>query len=473
MGICGCVAAFGPGYTIERQTISVRFEDSAGPAIHIDSTYILKNTGNQPIDELEVRLPGRARFHFVNAHASWDKAELTVATSPDNPRNTLLKLAQEWKVGERRTLEFSAEYLPAATEKNLSFTQNAFFLPAQGWNPELLPSRGLFATGGVPPKNWELVAEVPPSFVVHMSGKVDKRQRKGGGGNKQILRAVQDAKSGYPFLIAGRYQQADLPLETERVHVWTLSTQDRGQLQSSGEALARAMRAYDSMFGNRLGKSPELWVTECPVAAGCFSARASAYERLVAETEEKTTAEMASSDTVMVDLSGGAPRIAEAAPSLAASWLGYGRNPGFYDQDPPLSALPAFAAARGREAAAGGRSREETIRRLLRAIPEREKGPARQAESGDVLRAKSFLFFFGLQDRFGAKALDAALQHTLDARSERGFNLDDLIAALEQESQQNVAEFVRLWMKHPGVPGDFRGRYRDAAAAAISKETSP
>jgi aminopeptidase N len=51
--------------------------------------------------------------------------------------------------------------------------------------------------------------------------------------------------------------------------------------------------------------------------------------------------------------------------------------------------------------------------------------------------------------------------------------LSDLIAAFEQETRQNVAEFVRGWMKRPGVPDDFRTRYEDAAAAGAnpSKES--
>ena len=257
--------------------MSVRFQNSTGPAIHVDSTYELKNTGNQPIAELELRLPGRTRFHFLDPRASWDKAELAIAASPDNPRNTLLKLPHAWKVGERRTLHLSVQYQPAAAETNLSFTRDAFFLPAQGWSAELLPSRGLFATGGVPPKNWDLIVEVPQGFALHTSGKIDKRQKKSGAGSAQTLRAVQDAKSGYPFVIAGRYQATELSLETERVHVWTLSPQQRGELQSSGEALVRAMRAYDSMFGKQLGKSSELWAAECPVVTGCFSTTVSAY----------------------------------------------------------------------------------------------------------------------------------------------------------------------------------------------------
>jgi hypothetical protein len=174
----------------------------------------------------------------------------------------------------------------------------------------------------------------------------------------------------------------------------------------------------------------------------------------------------------MVDRTGGALEIAAAAPSLAASWLGYGQNPGFFEQAPPLSALPAFAASRGREAVEGPRVRAQIVRRLLRVIPADPE--PRQPEVDDVLRAKSLLFFYGLQDRYGQPVFSAALSHMLEARRGGGFDLDDLIAAFEQETHQNVAQFVRLWMKHSGVPADFRARYEGPAASALTlKETMP
>jgi aminopeptidase N len=63
----------------------------------------------------------------------------------------------------------------------------------------------------------------------------------------------------------------------------------------------------------------------------------------------------------------------------------------------------------------------------------------------------------------------------LYARRERGFELSDLIAAFERETHQNVAEFVRQWMKQPGVPEEFRARYEGTAAATANndKETRP
>jgi aminopeptidase N len=61
----------------------------------------------------------------------------------------------------------------------------------------------------------------------------------------------------------------------------------------------------------------------------------------------------------------------------------------------------------------------------------------------------------------------------LYARRGRGFKLSDLIAAFDQETNENAAEFVRLWMKRPGVPEKFRARYREnAVKAQPEKETA-
>jgi hypothetical protein len=209
---------------------------------------------------------------------------------------------------------------------------------------------------------------------------------------------------------------------------------------------------------------------ECPAAAGCFTNFNPSTAKLLGDDEkEPASAETVSLDTVVVDLSGGTQKLAvAAAPSLATSWLGYGQNPGFYEQEPPLYALPAFAASIGREALGGADSRAETIRRVLQLIP--EKAAAREPEDPNVVRAKSFLFFYALQDRYGRDVFRKAISHMLYARRERNFELSDLIAAFEQETHQNAAEFVRIWMKRPGVPEEFRARYTGTAAVTAQSE---
>jgi hypothetical protein len=473
---CGCTAALGPGYTIVQQQLTVQFVPGPQPVIRIQGVYQLRNTGNQPLASLELRLPGRRRFHFSDPVAQWDKIALKFAASLDNPRNVLITFPQPWTVSARHTLHLAVEYQrPGPNETALGFAPDAFFLPAQGWSPELLPARGIFATGGVPPKVWDLIVRVPDNFLVHSSGQANKQLAKNSGNaGERTIHVKQTFRDGYPFIIAGHYVAGTLMAGHETVNLWTRSPQDPESLRQPSEALARAIQMYDATFGVRPKDSHQLWIVECPDLAGCFTRTSSNFIRLTSGENEKTTAEMASQDTAMVDLRGGTPEIAAAAPSLASSWLGYGQNPGFFEQTPPLYALPAFAASRGREAVEGSQVRAQIIRRLLHAIP--ANSAARQPEGDDVVRAKSVLFFYGLQDRYGQQVFSAALSHMLDARRGGGFDLDDLIAAFEQETRQNVAEFVRLWMKHPGVPDDFRVRYEDSAAslpAGTAKESIP
>ncbi len=468
----GCVAPLGPGYTIESQQVHVRFESVPEPRTRIEAEYLLKNTGNRPLGELELRLPGRRRFHFDEPRASWDASALTLGVSEDNPRNALITLPQPWSVAARHTLHLSVEYLPAiGGDTALRFSADAFFLPAEGWNPELLPARGLFATGGVPPKKWEMSVRVPDGFLVHTSGQKAKSSRRNG---EMVVLATQRANDHYPFVIAGRYASAQIGGRKEKIILWTRKAQYAGGLRGASDALVRTMEAYDSTFGARSKGSSATWIVECPAAAGCFTNLNASTAKLLGDEKESVSAEMVSLDTVMVDLSGGLPKLAvAAAPSLAASWLGYGQNPGFYEQEAPLSALPAFAASIGQDAALGGDSRPETIRRALQLIP--EKAAAGRPEDASVVRAKSFLFFYALQDRYGREVFRKAISHMLSARRERGFELSDLIAAFEKETHQNAAEFVRLWMKRPGVPEEFRARYRNtpAATAQSEKETAP
>jgi hypothetical protein len=467
-----CAVPLGPGYTIEKQEARVQFVTAPEPRIRIEADYQLKNTGNRPLDELEIRLPGR-RFSLNEVRASWDAAALTLEKSPTNPRDTLMRLGEPWQFSARHTLRLSTEFLPAKEgETTLSFSKDAFFLPAAGWSAELLPPGGIFATGGVPPKKWNLLVTVPEGFQIHTSGVPTKPKRKG---REITVLAVQRPRDPYPFVIAGRYSAAEIGKGKERLYLWTNKQQESAGLQEVSASLTRVIAAYDAAFGERRKDSSQTWIVECPVVAGCFTNLNPLTAKLLGGDEsERTTAEMISLDTMVVDFSGGTPKLAAAAaPSLAASWLGYAQNPGFFEQKPPLSLFPAFAAALGHDAAQGTESREETIRRALRLIP--TNGKPHQEDDPAVLRVKSFLFFYALQDRYGQEAFRKATQYMLYARRERGFELSDLIAAFERETHQNVAEFVRQWMKQPGVPEEFRARYEGTAAATANndKETRP
>lgn len=471
--ISSCAVALGPGYAIENQEIRVRFSPGDDPRIRVDAEYELRNIGTKPLSSLELHLPGRRSFRLATAQATWDGASLTERNSPLFPRNTFLALPQQWNLSERHTLHLSAELEnPHASETTgFRFASDAFFLPSQSWAPELLPSQGLFSTGGVPPKRWRLEVRVPHGFLVHSSGRSIKTSSSGG---EIVLQTLQGAADHYPFVIAGRYKETSLDAgDGSKILLWTRAQEDAASLHGSADALVRAVQGYDATFGARSRKSEPFWIVECPVVAGCFTAAESPYANLLSAEPGAVSSELASLDTLLIDFTGGPPKLAAAAPALAASWLGYGKNPGFYGQQPPLSALPAFASALGQEAIEGPASRTETIRRALRMIP--KGGVANKPEDPAVLRAKSFLFFYALQDRYGRESFRRGISYMLWARQGSGFNLNDFIAAFEAETHQNIAEFVRLWMKRPGVPDDFRARYENASAsiAVTSKETMP
>jgi hypothetical protein len=458
--LASCAAPLGPGYVVQQQEIRVSFLP-AQQAIQIAAEYRLQNTGNQPLDSLHVRMPGR-RFRPASIQVSWDAATLAQNVSPDNPRDRELRFPELWKIGETHTLKFSYD-IPVAppSDSSLGFSADAFYLPAETWAPRLPPARGVFGFGGVPPKQWLLTVSLPEGLLVHASGGKEKRSAKAGLAEYRFTQTAEDLN---PFVVAGRYTEFQQTLAPDqKIHVWTRGKLDPSRLRDSGESLSRTLAAYDALLGARGKSRPPVWIVECPAPSGCISQQETGYSQLLYGRETARSAEMISQDSVVVDaqLSAGALETS-AGPALAAGWLGYGQNPGFYEQQPPMSALPAFAAALAREASGGPVVRSEIISRALAAVPQHAVGDPMADPA--VIRAKSLLLFYALRDRVGPDYFQKAIQHMLYARQRRGFNVTDLISALEQESHQTLGPFVRQWIKHPGVPEEFRAVHSQTAS---------
>ena len=479
----GCTAAFGPGYTIEKQSIDVKFQPGPPPRISIQADYDLRNTGTRSLSSIEVRLPFQRRFKTANLQIKWDAQPLIPESSPDFPRNTLLNLPQDWNISGQHSLHVSMDLESSGERESfLSFAPDAFFLPAQGWSTQLLPMRGLMGKGGSPPPKWLLTVHVPRDFVVHTSGGQVKNSKRG---DELTVRATQRPVDVYPFVIAGHYVTKQIGSPSQQVYLWTRSAEPPGDLRQVSDALTKTLDGYNSLFGGRTlaqvqggilshhhkpdtKHAPPLWLVECPARPGCFTEQRPGRARLFGDDSDNRPGEMISLDTAVIDPGASGKDVVNAAgPALAATWLGYGQSPGFYEQDPPLSAFPAFAAAVGSEALNGPSARTENIRRALALVPRDDPGAA---QNEAATRAKSFLFFYGLQDRYGNEVFRKAVRHMLDAERDRGFNLYDLIAAFDQETHENAAAFVRLWMKHPGVPVEFRAKYENTSANTNTSE---
>jgi hypothetical protein len=458
---------------VQKQEIQVEFHPQPQPNLHVVAEYVLKNTGIRPLDSVDIRLPAR-RFKLANIAITSDAANLPQDISPANPRDTLIRFPAPWAIGETHTVRVIYDLQPASDQDgSLGFSTDAFELPAGGWTPSLPQARGVFGFGGVPPEKWNLVVRVPQDFLVHASHGKEKHSVK----NSQVeFRFQQTPADLNPFLVAGRYRETrqDLP-NNQGVHIWSRGEINADRLQQAGALLSKTLATFDSLFGSRGKASPPLWIVECPVPQNCFSQRGATYSSFLYGKATNSSAEMISRDTILID-----PRVAQddqrealAGPALAAGWLGYGQNPGFYEQRPPMSALPAFAAALAREKSAGPHVHSEIIRRALSQIP--EHASPKSNDDPVISRAKGLLLFYALSDRVGSDNFQKAMQHMLSARQGRGFDITDLISAIEEQSHQTVGPFVRQWLKRPGVPADFRALYSQAAAQQLTtpQEATP
>ncbi len=459
-----CAVPLAPGYTIEKQNVEVHFASASDPRIEVQALYELRNTGNQPLPALEIILPDQARYNASDARIEWDGAPLTPEVRSDKlGRIGRLTFASPWAARARHSLQIAYSISPPAPgSEQMDFAPDAFFLPAEGWNPALRPPPGVFASGGGPPARWRLAVRVPQNFLVHSSGKLEKT---GTQGAEKVARFVQRRGDLYPFVVAGQYTEAAANVGAYRMHVWTRSPLNPELLRSVAAFLSRVTHAYDAVFGPRSNAAQPVRLVECPARSACGESSAPAGALPGPFGQGRIMADGAFLDPALLTASPSAESIATAAAHLLVpTWLGYGNDPDFWHQELPMSELQALAAVAGREALEGPPARAETIRRALAGIPQTAATSARAAEP--LSREKSLLFFFALEDQFGRDPLYAALRHIVQARRRRGYDLDDLIAALEAETRKPVAPFARSWLKHPGIPEEFRARYAGPAAPA-------
>ncbi len=207
---------------------------------------------------MEVRLPARRRFKSESLAIEWDGKALDVTQSTENPCESVLNLPHAWVVADSHSLRVTMDLASAVgDEQHLGFSPDAFFLPAQGWAPELLPSKGTFGTGGAPPAKWNLTVQVPEDFVVHTSGDKIKNSKHG---EQLTVHATQRVADVYPFVVAGRYVTKQIGSQGEKIYLWTRQPQDAGDLRTVSDSLVKTLEGYNAMFGGRIGRPGSTWI---------------------------------------------------------------------------------------------------------------------------------------------------------------------------------------------------------------------
>lgn len=468
-----CSIPVGPGYTIEQQTVVVHFLPEPAPRVEIRAGFTLRNTGEQPLKNLEIHLPPGDRAQLESVAVSWEAQDMAFVRQPD-PEGDVLRIpfGVPWPVKQARSLRIDY-VIVSGDPSQLGLAPDAFYLPPDSWLAAPMPPRGIYARGGAPPREWTLEILVPAGFAAQAAGDRSGQDTKG---TEQLTRFQQHFPGITPFVVAGRYHTREFKLSPYAVHIWSKTVREAGEAQRLAVEVSAAAKMYDSVFGPREEHPRPLWIADQPVP-GKELARDSGTGIRHAENLLAAPPEFA---FLQVPEEGRSVREAEAehkkiAASLAKRWLGYGLgpDPGLLPQ--PMGSLPAYAACLAREAGLGPQARREFIAEGLRNYGEeqsisleieRTAGGRKKIPRKTDLQSpsKHLLFFFALEDHFGRDKLRAALQHMVQARRGRGYDLRDLISALEQETNRNVGEFVRGWVKHPGIPGDFRARYEAGPA---------
>lgn len=469
LSLVSCTVPLGPGYTIRKQTVDVHFRPATESPVSIEAHYVLVNAGNQPLASLDLRLPRSSVLHLVSPSIQWDGQPIPFDRHEDPAGDVVrLSLAEPWPAKQSHALTVKYDIAQGAPNTSqLDFVSDSFYLPPGDAVPSLLPPKGTFSSGGAPPKKWILTMRVPQDFLVHAPGHPKRQKRE-----NAELRAEFEQRPGdlVPFVVAGRYYLWEYRESHHTVIFWKKTPPKPAELEPFARDVARIIQTYDSLFGPRAKHPQPIRIIDSPMPAKAWSGKIGYQPDGSARIEDGMYLTLPPPDFGFLYLSESGELVYARemtflwiADSLARTWLGYGSGPEFERQF-PMKALPDYAVEMTRESLKGAKSRAEFIAARLREVPRDAKKEEKESERRS--RDKSLLFFFGLEDQFGREHLHAALRNMVSARRGRGYDLNDLIAAVEAEAGKPVAPFVRLWLKHPGIPEEFRARYAAPAAPA-------
>lgn len=470
--LVGCSVSLGPGYTITGQNLELRFAPSPEPHLVVHCAYQLVNSGNQPLDSIRVSVPPAQAFHRTAITARWNDQPIVsevigVASETEYGDTVELRFPVAWHRKQKRTLVLEYELTSGSHLGSfLAVSRETFFAYPESWNPSLLPSKHLLGSGGIPPKKWTISIRVPAGYLVHGSGTAAKRLSSGGD---WIYSFAQQRHGFAPFAAGGNYVETNIASNGHDIRFWTRKPVDATVAARVAASVSGRSRYYEAEYGSPAKEAGAIRLLECVIPAKNFGCGALP-------------------ETILVDQAWVARGLAEkqfygdANFELAYTWFGGAvRVP--FDQYPlPMDALAPYAGWEAQAIEDGGDARSSRILALIAefdkhagACNERIVLPLPAGASGCAYPAawtKSGLLFFALEDRIGRPAFHRALKSMLADRRGGDMRLEDLISAMDSKTKDSQGPFVRHWLKHPGIPEDFRARYSMAGAPTANPETS-
>lgn len=450
--MAGCAAPLGPGFRIEEQLLHAEYVAAPQPAVIVRAAWHVRNTGNQPLEGVDVLLPDPSSQNRDGLTAEVNGSALQLSSG--NGRSTRLAFDPPLGIEEARDIVLSYELRGAKdAASGTDVTEQGFVLPPGDWAPALLRPKRALARGGEPPKKWEMTIRVPSGWRVHASGRPKGKDHGEDARPATVTYRFEQRKDGFlPFAVAGAFQEAKVSAGGNDVLLWTRQPLPANLARQYAEQIVGAVQFYDGAFGPRKIAARRWWMIECPRKDPCWAVPQAA---------------LVSGDPLREDSSRSIG--AQLERQLAFTWLEFRVRPDWNKEPLPLGALTDYAADLAGAAQERGDSRRIRIHALL-AFYDLDKArepepPVFSVRLSDPASARQFagvkseLFWFALEDAAGTENLLRALRHLLKAYPGGNWRADDLRSALEQECGKNLAPLFRRWLVEPGIPEDFRGRY--------------
>jgi hypothetical protein len=264
-------------------------------------------------------------------------------------------------------------------------------------------------------------------------------------------------------VVAGRYQVQSIAPRQGRVEFWMFHPVDPAQAQAMAERLSFSMKAFADYFGGIPRHDPLLRVAESPVELP---------DEFGAESDPGG---LSFPEGAMLDsraFQQGLPIEASlqlAEYELARTWFGWRVRPRpeaqiLMGRGLGLFGLVIAAEARGQEqrramvASLIDRYDQARATALDKRLMELPVGYSREERISTGYRG--VLFVVALEDLCGYENLRSALRDIVHDRAASDTGYEELRSALETSSGKDLAEMFRQWLIQPGIPDDFRARYR-------------
>jgi hypothetical protein len=459
----GCVHALGPGFHFNDRQSEVRLSSTAPGSIHFRIADQLQNAGNRTLHSLEVRLPAGPATGAQNLHLHIDGTTVSPEHgSPDDARRMVAPFDPEWKMSDSRKIVTEWDVLPEdARRATMATSPQGFFVADASIFPEWHTPSGPFARGSTTADKEILTIDAPPDFRLLAPGKPLKPGRDAAHNTRRfVLRPGGDSA---PYVIAGRYAVQSVTATQGRVEFWTFHPLDPAQAQGAAGRLAASMKIFADYFGGIPRHDPLLRIAESPVDLP---------DEFGAESDPGG---LSFPEGAMLD-----PRALRQGPAAEASlqlaeyeltrtWFGWRVRPRPEAQILMGRGMGLFGLVIAAEASGPEQRRAMVASLIDRYDQARAAAPDQRLMEPPVGYSRSeristgyrgVLFIVALEDLCGYENLRSALRDIVHDRAASDTGYEELRSAVETASGKDLAEMFRQWLINPGIPEDFRARYR-------------